>query len=107
MAAFHSFFASSMRVREEIKGRILGQAFILKSEIIMVDRPIYCPSRDNSVGIVTRLRNGRPSKRGSVSGRGKRFLSFVSESIETNLGPKLPTVQYAPRRFLWGKNVGT
>jgi hypothetical protein len=56
---------------------------------------------------VTRLRNGRPSKRGSVSGRGKRFLSFVSESIETNLGPKLPTVQYAPRRFLWGKNVGT
>ena len=107
VAAFHSFFASPVRVREEIKGRILGHAIILKDEIIMIHRPIYSLSQDSSVGIVTRLRTGEPSKRGSISGRGKRFLSFLSESIETNLGPTQPPVRYAPRRFLWGKKAGT
>ena len=106
-AAFHSFFASPVRVREEIKGRISGQAIILKNEIIMIHRPPYSPSRDSSVGIVTRLRTGRPRKRGSVFDRGKRFLSFLSDSIETNLESTQPPVQYEPRRFFWGKKAGT
>ena len=107
VAAFHSFFASPVCVKEEIKGRMLSHAIILKNEIIMTHKLIYSPSRDSSVGIVTRLRTGRPSKHGSIAGRGKRFLSFLSESVETNLGPTQPPVQYAPRYFLWSKKAGT
>jgi hypothetical protein len=45
----------------------------------------------SSVGIATRLRTGRPRTLGSISDRGKIFLSFVN--AQTGFGPTQPLIQ--------------
>jgi hypothetical protein len=58
-----------------------------------INENVLLTGRDSTVGVVTRLRTGRPRNLSSIPGRGMGFFSIISRPA---VGPTHPPIQSVP-----------